>query len=106
MTIIATALIDTGSRMDDYIFQEFKGTGNLELVLSRKLAEARLFPAIDISASGTRKEEKLFTEEEFKTICKIRAYLATFSPADALKKLMETLPKFPTNSDFLKKFDG
>ncbi|OGQ04699.1 MAG: transcription termination factor Rho [Deltaproteobacteria bacterium RIFCSPLOWO2_01_44_7] len=104
LTIIATALIDTGSRMDDYIFQEFKGTGNLELVLSRKPAEMRLFPAIDISASGTRKEEKLFTEQEFEAIHKVRSYLAGLNPIDALKKLIETLPKYPTNADFLKNF--
>lgn len=104
LTIIATALIDTGSRMDDYIFQEFKGTGNMELVLSRKPAEMRLFPAIDISGSGTRKEEKLFTEEEFKGVQKVRAYLAGLNPVDALKKLIETLPKYPSNTDFLKNF--
>lgn len=102
LTIIATALIDTGSRMDDYIFQEFKGTGNMELILSRKPAEMRLFPAIDISGSGTRKEEKLFTEEEFKVIHKVRAYLAGLNPIEALKKLIETLPKYPSNIDFLK----
>ena len=104
LTIIATALIDTGSRMDEYIFQEFKGTGNLELVLSRKLAEARLFPAIDISKSGTRKEEKLFTEDEVKEVHKIRSYLSGLNEADAIKKLIEVLPKFPSNTDFLKKF--
>ncbi|MBI5299742.1 MAG: transcription termination factor Rho [Deltaproteobacteria bacterium] len=104
LTIIATALIDTESRMDDYIYQEFKGTGNMELVLSRKLAEARLFPAIDISGSGTRKEEKLFSEEEFSTIHKVRSYLTSLNPADALKKLIETLPKYPSNAEFLKKF--
>lgn len=104
LTILATALIDTGSRMDDYIYQEFKGTGNMELVLSRKPAEMRLFPAIEISESGTRKEEKLFTEEEFKAVHKIRAYLAGLNPIDALKKLIETLPKHSSNTDFLKKF--
>lgn len=105
LTIIATALIDTGSRMDDYIFQEFKGTGNMELVLSRKPAEMRLFPAIDIAASGTRKEEKLFTPEEFKAIHKVRAYLAGLKEIDGLKKLIETLPKYPSNADFLKNFE-
>lgn len=104
LTIIATALIDTGSRMDDYIFQEFKGTGNMELVLSRKPAEMRLFPAIDIAKSGTRKEEKLFTEEEFKGVQKVRSYLTGLNPVDALKKLIETLPKYHSNTDFLKKF--
>ncbi len=106
LTIIATALIDTGSRMDDYIFQEFKGTGNMELVLSRKLAEMRLFPAIDISQSGTRKEEKLFTENEYKAIHQVRPFLAGFNTVEALKKLAETLPKYPTNTDFLKNIDA
>ena len=104
LTLIATALIDTGSRMDDYIFQEFKGTGNLELQLSRKLAELRLFPAIDISNSGTRKEEKLFTAAEFEAVQKIRSYLAGLSPTEALKKILETLPKYPSNAEFLKSF--
>lgn len=102
LTILATALVDTGSRMDDYIFQEFKGTGNLEMVLSRRLAEARLFPAIDIAASGTRKEEKLFTESELEPIRKIRAYLSRLSPMDAAKKLIEALGKYPTNAELLK----
>lgn len=100
LTIIATALIDTGSRMDDYIYQEFKGTGNMELVLSRKLAEMRLFPAIEIAGSGTRKEEKLFTVEELPAVQKIRSYLANLNPADSLRKLIETLPKYPSNRDF------
>jgi transcription termination factor Rho len=104
VTILATALIDTGSRMDDYIFQEFKGTGNMELVLSRKLSEMRVFPAIDISGSGTRKEEKLFAENECEAIPKVRSYLAGFNLVDAMKKLIETLPKYPTNTDFLKNF--
>ncbi len=104
LTIIATALIDTGSRMDDYIFQEFKGTGNLELVLSRKLAELRIFPAIDVSGSGTRKEEKLFTAPEFEAVQKVRSFLASLNAADAMKKLIETLPKYPSNAEFLKNF--
>lgn len=103
LTIIATALIDTGSRMDDYIFQEFKGTGNMELILSRKLSETRLFPAIDILGSGTRKEEKLMKEEEIGAIHKIRSYLSQLKPTDAMKKLIETLSKYPTNSELLQK---
>ncbi|MDO8493791.1 MAG: transcription termination factor Rho [Deltaproteobacteria bacterium] len=91
LTIIATALIDTGSRMDDYIFQEFKGTGNMELVLSRKLAEERVFPAIDIAASGTRKEEKLLTEEEYRTILKMRSDLSKYNPVDAMKRMRDIL---------------
>lgn len=105
LTIIATALIDTGSQMDEHIFQEFKGTGNLELVLSRKLAEMRLFPAIDIPASGTRKEEKLLTENECKVMHKIRSYMSGFNAVEGMKKMIETLPKYPTNADFLKSFD-
>ena len=105
LTIIATALIDTGSQMDEHIFQEFKGTGNMELVLSRKLAEQRLFPAIDISQSATRKEEKLFTETELKSAQKMRSYLASLNTIEALRKLIETLPKYSTNADFLKSFN-
>ena len=102
LTIIATALIDTGSQMDEHIFQEFKGTGNLELVLSRKLAEQRLFPAIDISLSGTRKEEKLLTEDECAAMQKVRSYMARLNNIEATKKFLETLPKYPSNADFLK----
>ena len=104
LTIIATALIDTGSQMDEHIFQEFKGTGNMELALSRKIAEQRLFPAIDIAGSGTRKEEKLLTEIECKGAQKMRSYLASLNTIEALRKLIETLTKYPTNADFLKSF--
>ncbi|MBI4126846.1 MAG: transcription termination factor Rho, partial [Deltaproteobacteria bacterium] len=99
LTIVATALIDTGSHMDEYIFQEFKGTGNLELVLSRKLADMRVFPAIEIAGSGTRKEEKLLSEEELKATHKMRSYLANLPPIDATKRLLETLSKYPSNSE-------
>jgi transcription termination factor Rho len=99
LTLIATALIQTGSQMDEYIFQEFKGTGNMELVLSRKLADLRLFPAIDIPASGTRKEEKLLTPEELVAVHKIRSYLGGLNSVDAGKKLLETLTKYPRNAD-------
>lgn len=102
LTIIATALIDTGSHMDEYIFQEFKGTGNMELILSRKLADMRVFPAIEIAGSGTRKEEKLLAANELKAIHKTRSYLATLNPVDATKKLIETLSKYPSNADLLK----
>jgi len=105
LTIIATALIDTGSRMDEYIFQEFKGTGNMELVLSRKLADMRLFPAIDIPGSGTRKEERLLSTSECAAIHKIRSYLAGLNEIEAMKKLIGTLEKFPTNAEFLEKFN-
>ncbi|HKY63280.1 MAG TPA: transcription termination factor Rho [bacterium] len=102
LTILATALIQTGSQMDEYIFQEFKGTGNMELVLSRRLAEQRIFPAIDIAASGTRKEEKLLSPEEYAAMQKIRKYLAGLNPVDAGKKLVETLQKFPNAAALLK----
>ncbi|HKX11820.1 MAG TPA: transcription termination factor Rho [bacterium] len=102
LTILATALIQTGSQMDEYIFQEFKGTGNMELVLSRRLAEQRIFPAIDIAASGTRKEEKLLNAEEYAAMQKIRKYLAGLNPVDAGKKLIDTLQKFPDAASLLK----
>ncbi len=101
LTIIATALIDTGSHMDEYIFQEFKGTGNMELLLSRKLADLRVFPAIEIAGSGTRKEEKLLAEDELKIIYGMRAHLAGQNPVDATKKLIGTLSKYTSNADLL-----
>ncbi len=79
--MIGTALVDTGSRMDDVIFQEFKGTGNTEVVMDRSLFERRIFPCIDISASGTRKEEKLFSEEEYQKVTLLRRALASLKPA-------------------------
>jgi transcription termination factor Rho len=106
LTIIATALVETGSKMDEHIFQEFKGTGNMELVLSRKSAEARLFPALDINASGTRKEEKLLSAPECAAIHKMRSYLASMKPEEALKKLIDTLEKYKSNEDFIAKFQS
>ena len=105
LTVIATALVDTGSRMDDVIFQEFKGTGNMELVLDRSLFEQRIYPALDIPRSGTRKEEKLFTKEELPRIHKLRRVLFEMKPRDAMMKLLDKLSKHPTNSDFLKSLD-
>ncbi|MBI1951093.1 MAG: transcription termination factor Rho [Acidobacteria bacterium] len=105
LTVIATALVDTGSRMDDVIFQEFKGTGNMELVLDRDLFEQRIYPALDIPKSGTRKEEKLFTKEELPRIHKLRRVLFEMKPRDAMMKLLDKLAKHPTNSDFLKSLD-
>ena len=81
LTILATALIDTGSKMDEVIFEEFKGTGNLEIVLDRSLVDKRIWPAIDINASGTRREEKLFDEDEYDRICKIRRFLSEMKPS-------------------------
>lgn len=101
LTILATALIDTGSQMDEYIFQEFKGTGNMELCLSRRLAEQRIFPAIEVASSGTRKEEKLLTPEELEATQKIRKHLAGLNSMDAGKKLVEALKRFPTNQALL-----
>jgi transcription termination factor Rho len=106
LTILATALIQTGSQMDEYIFQEFKGTGNLEFVLSRRLAEQRIFPAIDIPASGTRKEEKLLSAEELAAAQKIRGYLGGLNSIDAGKRLLEALKKYPTNADLLRGIAG
>jgi transcription termination factor Rho len=104
LTIIATALIDTGSRMDEVIFEEFKGTGNMEVVLSRQLAERRIFPAIDIAASGTRKEEKLFLPKEIEKIRKLRAALASLKPVEAMERLLKKLSEFDTNDEFLSSF--
>ena len=101
LTILGTVLIDTGSRMDEVIFEEFKGTGNMELILDRRLAERRLFPAIDITRSGTRKEEKLYTEEELAAVHLLRRAFAKMDPLDAMEKLLERLKKTSTNEDFL-----
>ncbi len=99
LTIIATCLIDTGSRMDQIIFEEFKGTGNMELMLDRKLSDLRLFPAINIPASGTRKEEKLYPEEaQLAAIHRIRRHLTAFQPVQAMKTMLEVLSKYPTNA--------
>jgi len=104
LTIIGTALIDTGSRMDEVIFEEFKGTGNMEVVLSRQLAERRIFPAIDIAGSGTRKEEKLFTPKEIEKIRKLRAALASLKPVEAMERLLKKLSEFESNEEFLNSF--
>jgi transcription termination factor Rho len=101
LTIIATALIDTGSRMDEVIFEEFKGTGNMELVLDRRLADRRTFPAIDINKSGTRKEELLFHPHEQEKIFLLRQALADLSPVDAMSLILNRLKKTATNVEFL-----
>jgi transcription termination factor Rho len=106
LTVIATALVDTGSRMDDIIFQEFKGTGNMELVLDRELFEQRLYPAVDIAKSGTRKEEKLFGKEDLARVHRLRRVLFELKPRDAMFKLLEKLAKYPTNAAFLKALDA
>ncbi len=102
LTIVATCLIDTGSRMDDIIFEEFKGTGNSEIILDRGLFERRIFPCINIPASGTRKEEKLYRTDELPKIHKLRRALASVKPVDALELLLSKLTKFKLNRDFLK----
>ena len=106
LSIIATALIDTGSQMDEVIFQEFKGTGNLEIVLDRKLAERRIFPAIDISKSGTRKEEKLFDAETLPRIHALRRYLSAKKPVEAMELLLKGLQETKDNSAFLERLKG
>lgn len=103
LTIIATALIDTGSRMDELIFQEFKGTGNMELVLDRKLADRRLFPAIDIPKSGTRKEEKLFPKHQIEAVRKLRRMMVDLNPVEAMETLIAALKKHKTNDELLLK---
>ena len=104
LTIIATALVDTGSRMDEVIFQEFKGTGNTEIVLDRGLFERRIFPAMNIGQTGTRKEEKLLPATVLPKIHTLRRALAGTDPMTAMKMLLERLQKFPSNDAFLKSF--
>ena len=106
LTIIATALIDTGSRMDDVIFEEFKGTGNSEIILERKLVDKRTFPAIDIQRSGTRKEELLIPKEDLQRIWVLRKVLNPLSPVEAMELLIERLAKTQTNSEFLAKMSS
>jgi transcription termination factor Rho len=101
LTILAAALIETGSRMDEVIFEEFKGTGNMELRLRRELAEKRLFPAVDVDASGTRKEEILLSPEELKIIWQLRRVLHALEPQQALELLMEQMRKTKSNAEFL-----
>jgi transcription termination factor Rho len=101
LTIIATALIDTGSRMDDVIFEEFKGTGNMEIHLDRKLADKRVFPAIDITRSGTRKEELLLSEKELNRVWLLRKVLQPMGTVDAMEFLLEKIRQTKTNVDFL-----
>ncbi|MEK6764748.1 MAG: transcription termination factor Rho [Planctomycetota bacterium] len=101
LTIVATALIDTGSRMDEVIFEEFKGTGNMELHLDRRLADKRLFPAIDINRSGTRKEELILDPDELKRVWVLRRVLNEMNPPDVLELLISRLTKTQTNAEFL-----
>ncbi len=101
LTIIATALIDTGSRMDDVIFEEFKGTGNMEIVLNRDLSDRRIFPAIDINRSGTRREELLLKEEELQRIYILRKFLSDYSPVEAMEEILDKMRGTKNNKEFL-----
>src|SRR6266540_1516101 len=106
LTIVATALIETGSRMDELIFQEFKGTGNMEMVLDRKISDQRIYPAIDIFLSGTRREELLLQPWELEKINLIRRGLAGHKPEEAIQRLLMFVKKFPTNTEMLKGIPG
>ncbi len=106
LTIIATALVDTGSRMDDVIFEEFKGTGNMEIHLDRKLIEKRVFPAIDINKSGTRKEELLMPRDELNRVYILRRVLSPLSPVETMELLLDKLGKTRTNGEFLASMSG
>jgi transcription termination factor Rho len=101
LTIISTALVDTGSRMDEVIFEEFKGTGNLEIHLDRKLTDRRVFPSIDIQKSGTRKEELLLPREDLNRVWVLRKVLTPLSPVEAMELLLSRMAKTKTNQDFL-----
>ena len=101
LTILATALIDTGSRMDDVIFEEFKGTGNMEIVLNRDLSDRRIFPAIDVNRSGTRREELLMKEDELAKIWILRKIISDFSPVEAMEFLLDKMRGTKNNKDFL-----
>ena len=101
LTIIATCLVDTGSRMDDVIYEEFKGTGNMELALDRKLSEKRIFPAIDVLRSGTRREELLLDENELRMVWTMRRMLSAVGPNEGIELLMQRLGKTANNAEFL-----
>jgi transcription termination factor Rho len=101
LTIIATCLVDTGSRADQIIFEEFKGTGNMELILDRSIAEQRLFPAINLAASGTRKEHLLMSEAELKTVTALRRRLMNMKPPMQIAQLLKALERYPTNDDLV-----
>jgi hypothetical protein len=101
LTILGTALIETGSKMDEVVFEEFKGTGNMELVLDRRLSDRRIFPAIDINRSGTRKEELLFTPEEIRRVWMLRKVLNEMDPVEAMEMLVQKMRKTGSNAEFL-----
>jgi transcription termination factor Rho len=101
LTVIATALVETGSRMDEVIFEEFKGTGNMELKLDRRMADKRIFPAVDVDASGTRKEELLMAPDELKVVWKLRRVLHALDAQQAIELLLTKLRDTKTNLEFL-----
>jgi transcription termination factor Rho len=101
LSIIATALVETGSRMDDVIFEEFKGTGNAEIVLDRKMADRRIYPAVDINKSGTRKEELLLSRDELQRVWILRKVLSPLSQVEAMELILDKLGKTKGNKDFL-----
>lgn len=105
LTIVATALVDTGSKMDDVIYEEFKGTGNMDIHLDRGLAELRIYPAIDIRRSGTRKEELLLKNNKLELVWNIRRYLSDFDKATASKKIIDAIKSTSTNDDLLKTYE-
>jgi transcription termination factor Rho len=106
LTIVGTALIETGSRMDDLIFQEFKGTGNMELVLDRRLSDRRVWPAIDISQSGTRREELLLPHETLHAVTMLRRTLNSMNTTDAMEQLVKQLGRFKSNDEFITLIKG
>jgi transcription termination factor Rho len=101
LTVLATALVDTGSKMDEVIFEEFKGTGNMEVMLDRRLVDKRIWPAIDINATGTRKEEILMDPEEYRRVCVLRRVLSEMNPPEAMELLVSRLQKTKSNAEFL-----
>ena len=105
LTILATALVDTGSRMDDVIFEEFKGTGNMEVHLDRKLSEKRIFPAIDINKSGTRREDLLLTPRELETVFALRKAMNSLPVADVTEQVISLMAQSRNNEDFINKID-
>jgi len=106
LTVVATALVETGSRMDDVIFEEFKGTGNMELVLDRRLADRRIWPAMDISRSGTRREENLLDPDTLHAVTMLRRTMITMNPIEAMERLTNRLAQFESNEEFLRLMSG
>ena len=106
LTILATALVETGSRLDDMVFEEFKGTGNMELVLDRRLSEKRIFPAIDINKSATRREELLLTSRELDAVYALRRTMGGANTAELTEEITSMLRKTKTNKDFIDGLQG